>query len=776
MSPLIGQSLTRREDPEFLTGQAVYVADLEEDRLGGACHAVFVRSTFAHARVLSVGTEEAEMSPGVVAVVTAVDVSGVNVIPFTPGYHDGFGQPLLADATVRYVGEPVAVVLADSLSAGVDAAELVVVEYDPLPPVLDLNESRAGSVLLFEEVGTNVVVELSADDFPVEHDPVRFGASEVLVGERVMNPRQSAAAIETRGVAASWEGGHVHLWASTQRPHGYRDKVCQLYGIEREHVHVIAGPNVGGGFGGKGGVTIEEQIMPLLARIARGPVRWIESRTENLTASPQGRGEQLDVLLAGTRDGRIEALRIDLLKDCGAYPTVGGLLPAGYSFPVAIGPYNIDYLEFSSTSVVTNAPSIGAFRGAGRAPLIDALECVIDKYAALIGIDPAEVRRINLVRPEEMPFLTPMGSTYDEADYPGDLATALDLCEYDSLRAEQERIRASTSNVQMGIGVATYNHISNGGGGEEASVTILENGSAVVVTGSTSQGHGHVNTWAQIASDVLGISVDRIDVLEGDSDAIATGVGAVGSRSLQTAGVAVHMAAEAVVDRARQLAADRLEAAVADVVLDRGRGAFHVTGTPAVSASWAELASFGLGVERELSCGEEFGGNNTYPSGCHVAVVEVDLDTGVVKVVRFIGVDDAGTRVNPMIVEGQLHGGIASGIGQVLGEVMQFDPEGNPTTSNFMDYPVASIDLFPRFELQPTSVRSSFNIHGFKGVGESGTVGATPAVHCAVIDALRPYGVDFLDIPCTPNRVWDALRQAAKRPSSERGQTFGAGS
>ncbi len=740
------------------------MADLTATELGTdvePCHVVFVRSPFAHAELGAIDTADALAMPGVLAVVTAADLTDLTVPAFNPRYPEGMAQPLLAEGRVRFVGQAVAALVAETREQAVDAAELVEVAYEPLDVVIDLEAALAGDVLLFDHLESNVVLSDTS-----ELDGGAPTVGEVSITRRLVSPRQSAAPIEPRGAVAQWNGHDVHMWSSTQRPHGLRDQICAVHGLDRSVVHVIAGPNVGGGFGGKGGVAVEELILPRLARSVDRPVRWVDTRSEYQVAAQQSRGEIVDVELAGSADGHFDSIRVHITKDSGAYPVVGASLPPGYSRPITTGPYAIAQASFGFTSVVTNAPPVAAFRGAGRAPIIHAIECAVDAYAARTGIDPAELRRRNLVRPDQMPYETPMGSVYDEADYPGDLAKAMVLAGYDDLRREQARRRADQESTQLGIGVVTYNHITNGAGGEEASVEIRSDGSALVITGSTDQGHGHDMAWAQIASDVLGIPLDHIEVREGNTDEVETGVGAVGSRSLQTAGMAVHQSAEAVVERARELAADHFEAAVGDVILDPDAGTFTVVGSPTVAIGWAELATLGLGdPERELVCGEVFAGPNTYPSGCHIAVIELDQATGLVDVVRYFGVDDAGRRVNPMIVEGQLHGGIAAGLGQALGEVVAFDDEGNPITSTFMDYAVPTADLVPSFDLAPAEVPSSFNALGFKGVGESGTIAAAPAVHLAVLDALRPSGVSHLDMPCTPMRVWDALRAAKVNPA-----------
>lgn len=756
----VGRSLLRREDPSLLRGRALYVADLDADALAvdsEPCSVVFIRSPFPHAEVGDISTDDAAAMPGVVAIVTVSDIADLVVPPANTAYPDAVAQPLLADDRVRFVGQTVAALVAETREQAVDAAEMIDVSYEPLDAVIDLSRALAGDVVLFDHLGSNVVLESEPGEEAVVDAATTL--AEIMVSRRVVSPRQSAAPIEPRGAVALWRGDDLHMWSSTQRPHGLRDQVCAVYEMGKPQVHVIAGPHVGGGFGGKGGVAVEEVLLPRLAKMVGRPVRWIDTRSEYQTAAQQSRGEVVDVELSGSADGRFEAIRVHITKDCGAYPVVGGVLPAGYSRPITTGPYDIAEAGFGFVSVVTNAPPVAAFRGAGRAPIIHAIECAVDAYAAEAGIDPAELRRRNLIRPEQMPFETPMGSIYDEADYPGDLATAMSAVAYDELRAEQADRRADRAQSQLGIGVVTYNHITNGGGGEEASVSVRPDGSALVITGSTDQGHGHDMAWAQIASDVLAIPIEQIEVREGNTDEVATGVGAVGSRSLQTAGMAVQQSAEAVVERGRELAADHFEAAIGDVVLHPATGTFSVRGTPALSIGWSELAVLGLGdAERELVCGEVFSGPNTYPSGCHVAVIELDPATGLVDVVRYVGVDDAGRRVNPMIVEGQLHGGIAAGLGQALGEIVAFDDAGNPITTNFMDYAVPTADLVPSFELVPAEISSSFNAGGFKGVGESGTVAAAPAVHLAVLDALRPYGTEHLDMPCTPLRVWEWLR------------------
>ncbi len=777
MNGYVGRSMRRPEDERFLRGASRYLADLPAAEFPDLLDVVFVRSPFGHARILGIDTELASEAPGVRAVLTPADH---DVFPagsvFPDWFPPVFAQPILGEGKVRFAGEPVAAVVADSLAAAVDAVELVEVDWDPLPAVIDVEEARSDSTLLFDVGegarvrggapgaggGTNVVLVHDG-----EHEPAMFDA-DVVVDTTVWNPRQLPAPIEPYGQITWWDGLELHVQASTQRPHGFRDDLAELYQMDPDLIQVHT-PAVGGGFGGKVSRSASERALPMIARAVGAPVRWVQTRSEYFQGATQGRGEQITLRLAGSADGRITALRGEVLKDSGAYPGVGANLPSRFNSHGASGPYDIAHVEFSSVSVVTNAPQVSAFRGAGRGPYLAALERAVDRFAASVGMDPAEVRRRNLVRPEQMPFTAATGVVYDEADYPGDLDRALDLADYRALRAEQAERRAEGTAVQLGIGISSYHHMTVGGGSEEARVEIEPDGSATVYTGTTSQGHGHDATWAQIAADVLGIPIERIRVSEGSTDDTPTGVGAVGSRSMQTAGVAIHTASTELVDRARAIAAAQLEAAVEDIAcsIEQGVARFHVAGVPAVAVGWeaiaAEVAADPARTE-ELICGEvhDVGDNNSFPSGAHVAVVEVDVRTGGVTLRDYYGVDDCGVRVNPMIVEGQLHGGIASGVAQVLGEEMRYDEDANPLTTNFVTYAAASVDQFPQFTLAPSATPTSFNVLGVKGVGESGIIGAMGATHNAVVDALAHLGIDDLPIPCTPDVVWRAIVEASR--------------
>ena len=783
MNPSESVPFSRPGDADLLTGRARFGADETADHPDGL-HVVFVRSPFAHAVVTQIDPTGARSEPGVAAVYTAADVDVVSPGPFHRSLSARWVQPLLARDRVRYVGEPVAVVVAASTTAAVDAAESVIVEYEPLTPVLELDQALAADTCLLDGseptpvrtphdhqdpgAETNIALDTGwrgtadlADDDLSNH--------EVVVTGRTMNPRMATAPIEGRVMTAWWDGKKLHVRSTIQRPHGFRTELAELYEIPADEIVVETPPAVGGGFGGKTGRSPEERLLPWLARAVGRPVTWTETRTENLTVAPQGRGEQIDWVLAGTADGRIQALRAVLLKDAGAYPMTGAILPGGYTIPGASGCYHIERLAIRAISVATNRVPTSAYRGAGRAPYIAGLERMIDRFAAATGLDPADIRGRNLLRPEQFPYLTPTGATYDEADHPGALSAALAAVDYPAVRQEQKRRRQTLDTAQIGIGIACYNHMTVGGGGEEAAVTLLADGRIRIVTGTTDQGHGHALTWARLACDVLGVALDDVEVVEGSTALIGSGVGAVGSRSAQTAGMAIHRSGTALVAEATTTAASLLEAAPGDMVFttDDG-GRFHVAGTPARSVGWVDVAAARSDEHLdELMCGEVYDveGRNSFPSGVHVAVVTVDTETGGVSVDRFVAADDAGNRIDPTIVAGQLHGGIAGGIGQALGEAMVDDPAGNLLTSTFLTYPPATADVLPSFELIEATVATSFNPLGVKGVGESGTVGATPAVHNAVVDALAHLGVDHLDLPVTPERVWAAIEYARSATS-----------
>ena len=746
---ILGNRVLRREDPKFLTTGGVYVDDLDGE---GALWATYVRSTMAHARIVELDVDEARQQPGVVAVYTAADLDVGHLPPAMPLLPEGMTRPLLAKDIVRFVGEPVAVVLTEERYQGEDAAESVFVEYEPLPAVVDPEAALAGDTVLFQEMGTNI-----AADLRVPPDPEFFDGCEVVVTQKLVNQRLAPCPLEVRAGLASWgEDGRLTQWASVQHPQGVRDAICGFYGLPAEQVRVVA-PDVGGGFGAKIGLYAEEMLLPWLARTSGRPVRWTETRSESMLGLGHGRAQSQTLTIGGSRDGRVQAYRLEIIQDGGAYPAIGTILPF-LTGMMAPGTYDIPKVVTSSVGVVTNTTPTVAYRGAGRPEATAAIERAMDLFAAEIGMDPAEVRRKNLIRRDAFPHTTVSGATYDVGDYERALDLVLEAAGYEELRAEQARRRAEGGPVQMGIGVSTYVEITNGAGetGDFAAVEILPSGKARVYTGSSPHGQGHVTAWSMIASEQLGIPMEDIEVIANDTDLVPTGGGTFGSRSLQSAGVAVHEASVTLVDQARKLAADLLEANVDDIVLDRSAGRFHVAGTPTAAKSWGDLAesagSEGLKVQHSSAPP-----GPTFPFGAHVAVVEVDTETGRVRLVRMVAVDDAGTIINPVLAEGQRHGGLAQGAAQALLEEVRYDADGNPVTSNLADYAMISATELPSFELVSMETPTPNNALGAKGIGESGTIGSTPAVQSAVCDALAHLGVRHLDMPASPQRVWAAL-------------------
>jgi carbon-monoxide dehydrogenase large subunit len=756
MINVVGQRVRRREDPRFLLGQGQYVDDLKSE---GALHATFVRSYEAHARIVGIDTEAAAALPGI-QVFTASDVDlAVSPVPPFVGIDERMLRPYLASEKVRFVGDIVAVVLGETREGSVDAAELIGLEYESLPAVTDPRAAVRDEVLLFEDVGTNVCLRRP----PENPDPHLLDACEVVVSGSIESPRLAACPVEPRATMAAFgDDGRLTVWLSTQTPHQDKMVLGLMLGLEPENVRVVA-PDVGGGFGGKG-LDVEDVILGWLARATGQTVRWTETRSEHMVAMHQGRAQWLDFELGGSRDGRLEALRLKILQDGGAYPGLGAFL-ANLTALMASGVYNIPKIEIDIIAVVTNSTPTGAVRGAGRPEATQMLERAMDIFAAEISLDPVEVRRRNFIAADAFPITTACGAHYDCGNYAGALDLALEQADYAELRRQQEALRREGAVRQLGIGISTYVEITNGiGEAEFGAVEITSGGEAIVRTGSFSHGQGHETTFAQIVAQRTGLPVEKITVIAGDTDAVARGTGTYGSKSTQIGGVAAGKASEVLVDQAKQLAADQLEANPDDMVLDLERGRFHVAGNPEPALDWGDLASRldTDGRLAELSAEADFEPSQpTFPFGAHVAVVEVDTETGAVQLIRMIAVDDAGTIINPMIAEGQVHGGLAAGIAQALYEEMRYDGEGNPQHANLVTYCFPAATELPFFERVPMETPTPINPLGAKGIGESGTIGATPAVHNAVIDALAPYGVRHIDMPVNGERVWRAIQDAA---------------
>jgi carbon-monoxide dehydrogenase large subunit len=749
---ILGTRVVRKEDPALLTRGGIYVADLHEPRLEGAAYVAFARSPMAHATITSIEVDDAKAMPGVLGVYTSADidlepVAGMMAPP-------AMARPQLAVDRVRFVGEPIAVVVAETATQAADAADAIWADLDPLPAVVGVETSATDEVLLFPEAGTNAAATL---DFG--SDPNLFDGCEVTVSLRIENQRVAICPLEGRGAASVWTAdGRLYHWCSTQGAHGARDQLKDMYGLEPDKVRVIT-PDVGGGFGAKTSVTAEEQLLPWLAKALGRPVRWSETRTENMLAMGHGRGQVQQAVMGGSKNGRIEAFRLEVLQDAGGYPAIGSMLPF-MTRMMASGVYDIPKVECNSKSFVTNTASTVAYRGAGRPEATAAIERAIERFAAEIGMDPVEVRRRNLVTHDRFPFTTPTGTVYDSGNYEESIDLVVEAADYDALRAEQARRREAGDVHQLGIGMSVYVEVTAGmGGSEHARIEVHPDGKVTVFTGTSPHGQGHATAWAMLASNELGVPIDDIEVIHGDTDLIPTGGGTMGSRSLQSGGSAVTVASQATVAEGREVAARLLEAGVEDVVLDTERGVFHVAGVPTVTKTWSEVAADagdeGLIVARDFTID-----GPSFPFGAHIAVVDIDTETGEVRLVRMIAVDDAGTIINPLLVEGQRHGGIAQGAAQALYEQMVYDEDGNPMTSTFAEYGIVSAAELPTFELVAQETPTPNNPLGAKGIGESGTIGSTPAVQNAVIDGLAHLGVRHVDMPCTPERVWRAINDA----------------
>jgi aerobic carbon-monoxide dehydrogenase large subunit len=746
---IMGTRVVRTEDPVFLSRGATYTDDLTDERLTGALHLTLVRSPVAHGRITGIEVEAAKAAPGVVGVFTGADLDFGPALLF-PAANRAMVRPFLATDRVRFVGEAVAAVLTEHPYQGPDAAELVEVDYDPLPTVIGLKESLSDDVVLFDDAGTNLA--LTFEDGPL--DDHIFDDCEVVVTREIVNQRLAAAPLETRAAAAVWgDDGRLTLFASTQNAHMARDEVAGWLGIEPSQVHVIL-PDVGGGFGAKIGADPTFALVAWLAKQVGRPVRWTETRSENMTGMVQGRAQLQTLTIGGRRDGTVLAYRLDLLADAGGYPAIGTFLPF-FTRQMAPGVYDIPKVESRARVLVTNTTPTGAYRGAGRPEATAAIERAMDLFAAEIGMDPAEVRKRNVVAPDKFPFTTKGGAVYDTGEYAKAIDRVLEAAGYAELRAEQAARRERGDAVQLGIGVSAYVEITGGGEfREDASVEVHADGTVTVLTGTSPHGQGHATAWAMLASEHLGIPLEKITVKHGDTDLIPRGVGTMGSRSLQTGGVAVYQAAGQLVEIAKQRAADLLEASVEDLEVVDGRVTVKGTGT---GVDLAELAA-----KEQLRVDTAFdSGAATFPFGAHVAVVEVDVESGKAVVDRIVTVDDAGPVLNPLLAEGQRHGGIAQGISQALLEEVVYDADGNPLTATFADYGFPSAAELPSFTLVNMETPTPLNPIGAKGIGEAGTIGATPAVQSAVIDAVSHLGVRHIDIPTTPLRVWEAIQAAA---------------
>jgi carbon-monoxide dehydrogenase large subunit len=761
---LLGTEVRRVEDPELMRGEGTYVDNLD---LGPeVLHLAFVRSPLPHARIAAIDTAAAAAAPGVVAVFSGDDL-GIPPIQGFAVVNPRCPRPPLAIGKVRFVGDVVAVIVAESKTAAVDAIELVEVDYDPLPSVIDPEEALSEDApAQFEELGSNLAAGARSDP---ETDPL--DDAEVVVRARIVNQRLAVVPMEGNAIAAvPGQDGDEHeltVYVSTQMPHGWRRMAAEVFDVPEDRWRVVA-PHVGGGFGGKAGMVAEHAITVAAARRLGRPVKWAEYRSENLVGMPHGRAMVQFAELGLRQDGTITGLRLRVIGDCGAYAGMGGALAIGPAYMMAQGVYRIPKLGYDVAAVLTNTTPVGAFRGAGRPEASAVLERMMDLASARLDLDPAELRRRNLLPASAFPYETVVGTRYDSGDYQRALDEALRISDYAGWRAEQKRRRAAGDRRQLGIGVSSYVEITAGGVAQEwGSVSVHDDGTATIAVGTSGHGQGHPTAFAMLVSDRLGIPMRSISFVQADTAVVPRGGGTGGSRSLQLGGSAVHAAAGEVLARARELAADLLEASPDDISVvteddSGGAGAgLGVAGVPGRSVSWGKLASESAARGAVLAADLDFDqGAATFPFGSHVSVVEVDTETGFVTPLRHYAVDDCGRVLNPLLVRGQQHGGVAQGIAQALWEHVRYDAEGNPMTGTLADYTVPTAADLPEYEVTTTETPTPLNALGAKGIGEAATIGATPAVQNAVVDAVSHLGVRHIDMPCTPERVWRAIEAA----------------
>ncbi len=776
---LRGTSLTRREDDHLLRGQGEFVSNVAP---ADTAFAHYVTSTMAHALLTQIDTSAAKTAPGVLDVVVFSDLAndpenslGSATYPLaSPAFDPAMIRPLLADGRVRFVGEPIAAIVATSLTAAADAAELIEVSYEPLPAVVDPEAAlEPGAVQLFDEAADgNVVCRLTSEGTQAEGTAADFSDCEVVCEVRSVNNRLAPAPLEPRVACAYWdEDGRLNHFNAGQGPHPVRGGLCAILGLEKEQVRVVS-RDVGGSFGAKARPSPEEALLGWLSRRCGVPVTWIPPRSADMVGLVHGRGQVQYMKIGGRRDGRITAYSLHVVQESGAYASMGAGLPNN-CLTMLSGCYDIASVSFTSASVVTNTTPIGPYRGAGRPEAAAAIERAVDAFAAAIEMDPAQVRRKNFLAPDAFPLVTPTGSPYDSGRYEAALDAVLAAASYDDLRAEQTRRLSADEDRWLGLGLSTYVERTAGlGRSEYGAVELVGGGGIVARTGSSPYGQGHHTAWAMLIADSTGVPYDDIEVIHGDTDLVPRGGVTGGSRSVQLAGASLWEASNALVKQATSIAAGMLEAAEDDVSLDTSSGKFSVVGTPAISVGWDDIAAHLAGQDdhapeqgshgpRLLHAEEEFESEGpTFPFGAHLAVVEVDRHTGEVVLQRLVACDDAGTILNPLLAAGQVHGGLGQGAAQALLEEFVYDEDGNPISGNFADYPVISAPELPLFELVKMETPTHINPLGAKGIGEAGSVGATPAIQNAVIDALAHLGVTHLDMPLRPERVWRAIAQA----------------
>lgn len=777
---VFGAKVERREDARLTRGLGQYTDDL---KLPGMLYAAMVRSPYAHARIKSIDTAQAEALPGVVRVYTGPALKGkLGSVPtaWIPPESDlqMTEHPVLAYDRVRYAGDGVAMVVAENRATAEDAVEAIRVEYEPLPPVFDQTRAMEdGAPLLHDGTSRNVALHWKVGTDTEE----AFRTADVVVRQTFRQQRLIPNPMEPRSAMAQYNPatGDMTVWATSQNPHIHRFLMSGILGIP-EHKLRIVSIDVGGGFGSKIACYPDECLVAYASRDLGTPVKWTETRSEHFLATTHGRDHVDEVELAGTRDGRVLGIRVKSYANMGAYlSTAGPGVPTILFGLIVNGAYDIPTASAEVYGVFTNTTPVDAYRGAGRPEATYLIERMMDRFSQEIGRDPVEVRRTNFVKKEQFPFTNPFGITYDSGDYQQALDRALDMLDYQAIRQEQESLRRQ--NKYIGIGFSTYVEMCGlgpsqvagavgfqGGLWESATVRLHPTGKATVLTGVSPHGQGEETTFAQVVAERLGIPVEDIEVVHGDTDRVSMGWGTYGSRSTAVGGGALAQASDRIIAKARKVAAHMLEVPEESLEFDQGR--FHPEGSTAQSVSIQDAAlqahlawNLPEGMEPGMEASAFYDPTNfTYPFGTHAAVVSVDADTGEVRVLRYIAVDDCGPVINPMIVEGQVHGGIVQGVGQALYEGAVYDGDGQLTTGSFMDYTMPKARFFPRLETARTVTPSPHNPLGVKGVGETGTIASTPAIVNAVMDALAPFGVTDLPMPLTPPKVWNAMQSAAK--------------
>ena len=774
----VGQALKRKEDPRLITGRATYVDDMV---MAGQLHVAFVRSTEAHARIVSIDASAALEREDVEAVFTGADLTDM-AAPCVffwkpPGVDVRVPDhwPLARDK-VGYVGQCVAAVIGRDKYSVVDAAEEVLVEYDPLPVVVDPEAAlEDASPTVHDDYDTNSVFEWSIGGGDVD---AGLADADVVVERRIVNHRTAGAAIEPRGVLATWQADRLTLYSSTQIPHIARVVLSIQLGISEDRIRVVA-PEVGGGFGSKLQVYGEEVFACYASRKLNRPVKWVATRSEDMSTTHHGRDNITYAKLGAKRDGTLTAIHAKVVQDCGSYHLIEGPVIPTFASCVITGCYQIPNVKCDVVGVFTNKFTTDAIRGAGRPEGIHVIETMMDQLAAELGMDPLELRRKNFIPADGFPAELVHGMVYDSGNYQGSLDKLLTHVDVEAFRREQAELRER--GIYRGLGFSTYVEICGlapsrvlgppvwgmqGGYFESALVRVHPTGSVTAYTGTSPHGQGHETGFAQIVADRLGVTPDQVEVMHGDTATGPFGKDTYGSRTLAVGGEAIVRAANKVVDKARRIVAHKLEAAPEDIEVRDGK--FSVKGSPDKAMTLAEVAGeayIPIDLPEDLEPGLEETSfydpeNFTWPFGAHACVVDVDVETGKVKVVRYVAVDDCGPAINPLLIDGQVHGGIVHTIGQALYEQVVYDAEGQLATGTFVDYALPSAAEIPTFETDRTETPSPVNTLGVKGVGEAGTIGATPAIGNAVIDALRPLGVTFVNLPYTPMRVWQAIQEA----------------